>query len=231
MRSMISAATLAAVAMGCMGAAHGQVSASAIRTAYTVEPFTPSGTITIQGTGVRLRAEPFTLDTPILSHGNTGLPLTVVGIARLPEWNWYQVILRSGQKAFIRSDYTSAPSKGGSPAPPSSQLAAPLPPPSRIDYGAPSAISSSAPVSAPAPLAPPQPAPVYTGPPAYSPSPAYTPAPTYVPPAPVPPASGQSTPPPSGGSAISLVPRSPPPSPLSANSGGLTSVDPNLPPH
>ena len=80
--------------------------------AYTVEPFTPPAQITIKGTGVRLRAEPFaSQDVPVLSHGSTGLVLNVVGIARLPDWNWYQVVLRSGQKAFIRSDYTSAPSK------------------------------------------------------------------------------------------------------------------------
>jgi hypothetical protein len=217
MRSMISAAMFAAVAVGCLDAAHGQ----AVRSACTVEPFTPPGTITIRGAGVRLRAEPFTLDTPILSHGSTGLPLTVVGIARLPEWNWYQVILKSGQKAFIRSDYTSAPSKGGgtsiAPAP---QMAAPLPPPSRIDYGTPS--GSPAPVSAPTPLTPSQPAPAYTPAPSYTPAPTYTPgAPSYTPPAPVPPSTQ-----PSAGSAISLVPRSPLPSEASPNSGGLTSVDP-----
>src|SRR5262245_10694849 len=231
MRSVISAATLAAVAMGCMGAAHGQ----AVRTAYVVEPFTPPSTITIQGEGVRLRNEPFTQETQILSHGSTGLPLTIVGIARLPDWNWYQVILKSGQKAFIRSDYTSAPSKGGGavapapqPAEPATQLAAPLPPTSRIDYGTPSSFGTPAPVSAPTPLTP-QPAPVYTPAPSYTP-PAYTPpaytspstsrSPAYTPPAPVPPST-----PPSGGSAISLVPTSPLPSSApSPNSGGLSSV-------
>jgi hypothetical protein len=241
MRSVMSAAVFAAVAMGCMGAAHGQVPGSAIRTAYVVEPFTPPSTITIQGTGVRLRNEPFTQETQILSHGSTGLPLTVVGIARLPDWNWYQVILKSGQKAFIRSDYTSAPSKGGgavAPAPqlaaPPTQLATPLPPPSRIDYGTPSSLGTPATVSAPVPLTPPEaqpvhtPAPSYTPPPTYTP-PAYTPpsasrtpTPAYTPPAPVPPST-----PPSGGSAISLVPTSPVPSSApSPNSGGLSSVDP-----
>lgn len=229
MRSMISAAVLAALASGGMGAAHAQFAGQPVRAAYTVEPFTPASTITIQGTGVRLRNEPFTQETQILSHGNTGLPLTVVGIARLPDWNWYQVILRSGQKAFIRSDYTSAPSKGGGVAapvsPPSPQLAAPLPPPSRIEYGTPSA--SPAPVSAPLPLTPQTPAPGYTPAPSYTPPPvAYTPppayrpgVPSYTPPAPVPPST-----PPAGGSAISLLPTSPLPSGApSPNSGGLAS--------
>jgi hypothetical protein len=212
---MISAAVLAALASGGGGFAHAQY---AVRAAYTVEPFTPASTITIQGAGVRLRNEPFTQDTQILSHGSTGLPLTVVGIARMPDWNWYQVILKSGQRAFIRSDYTSAPSKGGAAAPaPATQLASPLPPPSRIEYGAPPA--SPAPVSAPVQLTPPQPTAVYTP----APSPSYTPgAPSYTPPAPAPPPTQ-----PAGGSAISLVPRSPLPAEgASPNSGGLTSVDP-----
>ncbi len=87
--------------------------AAVARGTYTVEPFTPTAAITIQGTGVRLRAEPFAAkDTPVLSSGSTGMQLTVVGIARQPDWNWYQVVLRNGQKAFIRSDLTSAPSRG-----------------------------------------------------------------------------------------------------------------------
>jgi len=137
MRSVILGVMAAIVAMGG-GVVQAQIPAGAMRTAYTVEPFAPGGQITIQGTGVRLRAEPFaTGETPVLSSGSTGLPLNVVGIARLPDWNWYQVVLKNGQKAFIRSDYTSAPSKGGGPQ------AAPLPAPTRIDYG-----------SAPAPAAP-----------------------------------------------------------------------------
>jgi hypothetical protein len=228
MRSMISAAILATVAIGCIGTAHAQFAGSAVRAAYVVEPFTPSTTVTIQGTGVRLRAEPFTQGTAILSHGSTGLPLTIVGIARLPDWNWYQVILKSGQKAFIRSDYTSAPSEGDASAASASAAgrAAPLPPPNRIDYGTSSPAVSPAPASAPMPLTPPQPAPVY--PPAANYVP---PAPTYVPPTPVytpQPVPAQTAPPTSGGSAISLVPRSPMPSAPSDNSGGLTSVDPNV---
>jgi hypothetical protein len=241
MRSLISAAMLAAVAASGMGAAHAQVPGSAVRAAYVVEPFAPASTITIQGTGVRLRSEPFTQDTIILSHGSTGLPLTIVGIARLPDWNWYQVILKSGQKAFIRSDYTSAPSKGGGAVAPPTQLAAPLPPPSRIDYGTPSTVVSTAPVSAPVPLTPPQPSSAYPASPSYvPPAPAYPPAPSYVPATPVytpQPVPVQTTPAPapapstgSGGSAISLVPRSPMPASPSDNSGGLSSVDPSLPP-
>jgi hypothetical protein len=101
--------------MGATGAAQGQVAAT--HAAYTVEPFTPPSPITINATGVRLRAEPFaTTDTPVLSAGSAGFALNVVGIARLPGWNWYQVALKNGQKAFIRSDLTTAPSPGGAPA-------------------------------------------------------------------------------------------------------------------
>jgi hypothetical protein len=159
MRSVILGVMAAIVAMGG-GLVQAQIPAGAMRTAYTVEPFAPGGQVTIQGTGVRLRAEPFaTGETPVLSSGSTGLPLNVVGIARLPDWNWYQVVLKNGQKAFIRSDYTSAPSKGGGPQ------AAPLPAPTRIDYGsapAPAATRAPDPISltpAPAPaIGPAQPA-------------------------------------------------------------------------
>lgn len=122
------------------GAASAQVTGSPVstqpaptRAAYTVEPFAPAMPITIQGTGVRLRAEPFTgNDTPVLSTGSTGLQLNVVGLARLPDWVWYQVVLRNGQKAFIRSDLTSAPMQGGTVArvtTPSPAIAAPQPRP------------------------------------------------------------------------------------------------------
>lgn len=100
---------------GAGGAALGQTSPApaAVARAYQVEPFSPQQTIRIQGEGVRLRAEPFaTRDTPVLSSGDTGLELTVVGLARMPDWAWYQVILRNGQRAFIRSDLTSAPLSG-----------------------------------------------------------------------------------------------------------------------
>lgn len=93
--------------------------AAIVRGSYTVEPFTPSSPVTIQGTGVRLRAEPFaSKDTPVLSSGSTGTQLTVVGVSRQPDWDWYQVVLRNGQKAFIRSDLTSAPSRGAASAAP-----------------------------------------------------------------------------------------------------------------
>jgi hypothetical protein len=106
---------LAAVLMTA-GAASAQTpgTPTAITRAYTVEPFAPSAPITIQGQGVRLRAEPFTTrETQVLSSGSTGLELTVVGLTRMPDWAWYQVVLRNGQKAFIRSDLTSAPMAGG----------------------------------------------------------------------------------------------------------------------
>ena len=114
MRIVASAVLAAVVVVG--GVASAQVTgspAAIVHGTYTVEPFTPTAAITIAGTGVRLRAEPFaSKDTPVLSSGSTGMQLTVVGIARQPDWNWYQVVLRNGQKAFIRSDLTSAPSRG-----------------------------------------------------------------------------------------------------------------------
>src|SRR5262245_4966786 len=116
MRGLGLAVALAALTWGAgLAVAQQPGVPGALRNAsYTVEPFTPPSAISINGTGVRLRAEPFAnQQTPILSSGSTGLPLTVVGIARMPDWNWYQVILKSGQKAFIRSDLTSAPSRGG----------------------------------------------------------------------------------------------------------------------
>lgn len=106
---------LAAVLMTA-GAASAQTPGAqpTITRAYTVEPYAPSAPVTIQGQGVRLRAEPFTTrETQVLSSGSTGLELTVVGLTRMPDWAWYQVMLRNGQKAFIRSDLTSAPMAGG----------------------------------------------------------------------------------------------------------------------
>ena len=121
--------------------------------AYMVELFTPAAPITITATGVRLRAEPFTGNTPVLSSGATGMQLTVVGISRQPDWNWYQVVLRNGQKAFIRSDLTSAPSRGDStPAPIASNpvtYPAPVMPPITT------APIAAAPVIAPPVVAPP----------------------------------------------------------------------------
>lgn len=99
--------------------------------AYSVEPFTPTGPVAIRGTGVRLRAAPFaTATTPVLSSGSTGLLLNIVGIARQKDADWYQVVLRSGQLAFIRSDLTSAPSPSPagsiSPFPPATIAENPL---------------------------------------------------------------------------------------------------------
>ncbi|RYG31123.1 MAG: hypothetical protein EON93_13540, partial [Burkholderiales bacterium] len=122
MRVVVSAVFIAA-----LGAASGIGSVAVAQTpgqpvvsqaSYTIEPFAPAGApITIQGTGVRLRAEPFsTPQTQVLSSGSTGHVLNIVGIARLADWNWYQVVLKNGQKAFIRSDVTSAPSRGNGQA-------------------------------------------------------------------------------------------------------------------
>jgi len=114
MRIVLTSVLVATLAIGGVAAAQVTgVSRATTRSAYMVEPFTPPTPITINGAGVRLRAEPFaTNDTPVLSTGSTGLQLTVVGLARQADWNWYQVILRNGQKAFIRSDLTSAPMRG-----------------------------------------------------------------------------------------------------------------------
>lgn len=159
MRVVVSA-VLAGVLVSS-GAAMAQVPGQPLiaRASYTVEPFTPMNPITIQGSGVRLRAEPFaTQQTQVLSSGSTGLPLNVVGIARMGDWNWYQVVLKSGQKAFIRSDLTSHPSQG------STRTEAPPMP--------------VAPVIAAAPTAPPTP-PAYT-PPSYSPPVPITPPPVQL---------------------------------------------------
>lgn len=130
----ILAVSMVAVAMASGGIAGAQVTAPTNYTtsAYMIEPFAPSAPITIQGSGVRLRAEPFANpNTPVLSSGSTGLVLNVVGIVRQPDWNWYQVILKSGQRAFIRSDLTSAPSQGsgGVTRTPAAPVVASLPAP------------------------------------------------------------------------------------------------------
>ena len=117
---IVASALLAAVAATVVAASGGVASAQGAgspagvaRTAYTVEPFTPAAPVTIQGQGVRLRAEPFaTKNTPVLSSGSTGLQLNIVGVVRQSDWDWYQVVLRNGQKAYIRSDLTTAPSRG-----------------------------------------------------------------------------------------------------------------------
>lgn len=120
MRVVVSAVFAAVLAAGGVAVAQVPGQPAAMRASYTVEPYAPPGApITIQGTGVRLRAEPFTTpQTQVLSSGSTGLVLDVVGIARLPDWNWYQVALKNGQKAFIRSDLTSSPSRGTGQAAP-----------------------------------------------------------------------------------------------------------------
>ncbi len=158
---IVLTSVLAAV-LAASGAAHAQISgqisgsvpAQPARAVYTVEPFSPATPITIQGQGVRLRAEPFAAsDVPVLSSGSTGLQLTVVGLARQPDWVWYQVVLRNGQKAYIRSDLTSAPMAGGAvraaaPAPAAAPVvASPAP---RIDLPRP-----TAPAVSPAPSAAP----------------------------------------------------------------------------
>lgn len=163
MRNLGVAVALGALAIGCgaTGVAMAQAP-GVVSVAYTVEPYAPPSTVTINGTGVRLRAEPSTA-TQVLSSGSTGLPLTVVGVARMSDWTWYQVILKSGQKAFIRSDLTSAPMRGGA-APAATPVAA-------------------APAAAPAM----PPAVAYTPPPTYSTAPAPTTS-AALPPAPTPPA-------------------------------------------
>lgn len=163
----VLAVTAMALVLASGGVAMAQVAGqpTAATIAYTVEPYTPAGQVVIQGSGVRLRAEPFaTQQTQVLSSGSTGLVLNVVGIARFPGWNWYQVVLKNGQKAFIRSDLTSAPSRGGAqmaqyPAAPQPIATAPTPPATTAPAPTPSAPVRYTPVepsdSIPIQLAPP----------------------------------------------------------------------------
>lgn len=218
MRLVIATVLAAALGASVIGPAISQVSGQPVTTrAYMVEPFTPTAPITINGTGVRLRAEPFaTNDTPVLSTGSTGLQLTVVGIARQPDWNWYQVILRNGQKAFIRSDLTSAPSRGnGAPTP----------------VTAPPAVAYPQPVQPPAVVTPP----VISQPPVLAPPPVLAQPPVVAPPPvtqPLPPIQSQ----PLNNGAISLTPGASPqlppvattPTPAPVNNG-LLSVSPVAP--
>lgn len=161
MRVVVSAVFVAALAASGVAVAQVPGQPPIARASYTVEPYAPPGApITIQGTGVRLRAEPFASpQTQVLSSGSTGLVLNVVGIARLADWNWYQVVLKNGQKAFIRSDLTSAPSRGsGQPAPamPAAPEIAytPTPPPTPPAY-VPPAYTPPVPIDPqPVPLAP-----------------------------------------------------------------------------
>jgi hypothetical protein len=194
MRLVLTSVLAATLVLGGVAAAQvSGVNRTTTRSAYMVEPFTPAAPITINGTGVRLRAEPFaTNDTPVLSTGSTGLQLTVVGLARQADWNWYQVILRNGQKAFIRSDLTSAPMRGDATStyvPP----VQPVAPPPQIVY-----------------TPPPQPQPV-------QPQPTWTPpqAPVAQPLPPIP------TQPVQGGGAISLTPRDGSALPLNLPSPGV----------
>ena len=88
MRFVIVSVLAATLALGGVATAQlSGVNRTTTRSAYMVEPFTPAAPITINGTGVRLRAEPFTTnDTQVLSTGSTGLQLTVVGLARQADW-------------------------------------------------------------------------------------------------------------------------------------------------
>lgn len=228
MRFVIVSALAAALGMAAIAPAISQVSGQPAATrAYMVEPFTPAAPITITATGVRLRAEPFTGNTPVLSSGTTGMQLTVVGISRQPDWNWYQVILRNGQKAFIRSDLTSVPSRGdGQPAP-----AAPNTP---VTYPAPVAPPVvAAPVAQPPVMQPPvvQP-PVVQAPVVQTPVTLQPPTPAAQPLPPIP------TQPLTNGGAISLTPgaqaaplppaSNPAPAPAAVDNG-LLSVSPTAP--
>jgi hypothetical protein len=212
MRGLIPVLLLSALPVGVVGLASAQTPPAAVHAAYAVEPFTPTAPITINGTGVRLRAEPFaTKDTQVLSSGSTGLALNVIGLARQPDWNWYQVVLKNGQKAFIRSDLTSAPSRGGgtSASPVSLTPAAPLPPVT--------------------------PAPVVSTTPTYQPPAYQPPTPVSQPSAPAwqPPAPAAGSPAPPIGPPISLTPKSPPPPDAwlppskEADTSGLLSNPPN----
>lgn len=169
-------ASVLASVLATAGAAAAQVPVgqpAVAQAAYTVEPFTPSTPVTIQGQGVRLRAEPFTGQTPVLSSGSTGLELTVVGLVRMSDWAWYQVVLRNGQKAFIRSDLTSAPLAGGTRQ---VAVAPPAPQPNIRTSPQPGAITMTPP-PAPREVPAPQPAPSIALPLPAGPAPAPSPAP------------------------------------------------------
>lgn len=178
MRVVVSAVFIAAMSVGGVAAAQVPGQPVVSHASYTVEPFAPPGApITIQGTGVRLRAEPFTTpQTQVLSSGSTGHVLNVVGIARLSDWNWYQVVLKNGQKAFIRSDLTSAPSRGNGQAMPAAPVAvAPVPAPTAATPMPAPVVAAPAPTYTPTPPPTPQP---YVPPPQYSqPIPAPQPVP------------------------------------------------------
>ena len=158
MRVVLTTVLAATLALGSVAAAQvSGISRATTRSAYMVEPFTPASPITIQGTGVRLRAEPFTTnDTQVLSTGSTGLQLNVVGLARQADWNWYQVILRNGQKAFIRSDLTSAPMRGDATSSYVSpvQPVQPVAPPPQVSYTPPPTPQPWTPPTAAQPLPP-----------------------------------------------------------------------------
>lgn len=181
MRVVVSAVFVAALSAGGVAAAQVPGQPVVSHASYTIEPYAPPGApITIQGTGVRLRAEPFTTpQTQVLSSGGTGLVLNVVGIARLPDWNWYQVVLKNGQKAFIRSDLTSSPSRGnGQPV-----AVTPTPVASAPAVIAPVPATPAPVVAVPMPAAPVVTAPTYTPTPPPEPQP-YVP-PSYSQPIPI----------------------------------------------
>ncbi len=208
MRSLVSIVVLAIAVTSAASVAGAQAPVAA-HASYTVEPFSPPSPISLTAKGVRLRAEPFaTKDTPVLSSGSAGLSLNVVGIARLPGWNWYQVVLGNGQKAFVRSDLTSAPSQGGAASPmpqPALRPATTVQPPTQ-----PTPVVSAAP--APSPLPAPTTITQYPSAPAYTPS--------------YPASSSTQT-----DAAISLTPKSPVPTPLAdtpraSDASGLQSLPP-----
>jgi hypothetical protein len=167
MRILAAAVVVATLASGGVASAQIAGQRGYATTAYMVEPFTPAAPIMIQGSGVRLRAEPFAgSQTPVLSSGSTGLVLNVVGISRQPDWDWYQVVLKSGQRAFIRSDLTSAPSRGSAGsqqaavAPVATPAVTPMPPPTPLPSLGPAQPIEPPPVQLAPPVQPPAQPPV-----------------------------------------------------------------------
>ena len=217
MRGLVSVAVLAVAALGAVSAADAQAPVAS-HASYTVEPFSPTAPVTLTAKGVRLRAEPFaSKDTPVLSSGSTGLSLTVVGIARMSGWNWYQVVLGNGQKAFVRSDLTSAPSQGGAASVTAQPISHPSPQP--VTQPAPTFSSTPAPSPLPAPTTitqyPSSPSSTPVSTPAYPSSSAYPSSPST-----------------QTDTAISLVPKSPVPPPLAdtpraGDPSGLQSLPPS----
>jgi TonB family protein len=81
-------------------------------------PYWPAAPVRVTATEARFREAPAaTPQTKVLGVATPGEELDVVGLAKQPDWYWYEVRFDDGSTGFIRSDLTSAPMRD-SPAPP-----------------------------------------------------------------------------------------------------------------